>query len=42
MIKTSAQAMLSVNEKLKIQKNSIKNGNSKKRKIGRASCRERV
>ncbi|MDD7185008.1 MAG: M14 family metallopeptidase [Oscillospiraceae bacterium] len=31
MIKTSAQAMLSVNEKLKIQKNSIKNGNSKKR-----------
>lgn len=31
MIKTVSQASLAVNEKLKIQKNSIKNGNSKKR-----------
>ncbi len=31
MIKTVSQASLAVNEKLKIQKNSIKNGSSKKR-----------
>ena len=31
MIKTVSQAGLAVNEKLKIQKNSIKNGTSKKR-----------